>query len=596
MGDPGPRSGHGAGPFVKKLFALAALFAWLLVVWSPGAIARRTDCAPVEAVFYTSGDWLRFAQTLAANPSACAQYYISIPPLASSKTTIRAGAAAQVRGLGPNFHALAEINYSAWQSWVNSTGSTWFQAGAEARLRMASAGFDIASGDTWVVNELSSSVVAGTGQARENLRQLVAGLYAGDGTVTPAKGMVYVVGVSQSGTNLPALKASLESWLQDSAFWVDMSSYVSAFYQEVYGDVRNYAVSGLDPTTRVQYLNEYLQYLQQLAAVGPASTATAQAYLGTAFGPLANASWAFNSGYGYTNVDSAVMADYVSAETYAMRSTGDANIGFAWNSSNPDGLAASDFSTQTSGILIRLAGAIHETDGGDPAQACEATGCAAVVDGASPATGWSAFSTWTPTVGTFTTPVQTLTPGTPSAPVTIQLQTGGVATSLPNPTPVTLSANTADAMFATDPGGPWAPTLALTIPPGATSATFYTEISGSTAPTLTANTGGQLTTQVENVPAPPPPPPVPVAPPAAQIGSVTIDQVGGRLHLGVQVVGPTGQPLAARCHRGPARRYLDLRLDLGRDELVRLARPDGRRHPAAGVLHRPRARRLGRGL
>ncbi len=375
-----------------------------------------------------------------------------------------------------------------------------------------------------------------------------------------------------------------------------MSSYVSAFYQEVYGDVRNYAVSGLDPTTRVQYLNEYLQYLQQLAAVGPASTATAQAYLSTAFGPLANASWAFNSGYGYTNVDSAVMADYVSAETYAMRSTGDANIGFAWNSSNPDGLAASDFSTQTSGILIRLAGAIHETDGGDPAQACEATGCAAVVDGASPAAGWSAFSTWTPTVGTFTSPVQTLTPGTPSAPVTIQLQTGGVATSLPNPTPVTLSANTADAMFATDPGGPWAPTLALTIPPGATSATFYTEISGSTAPTLTANTGGQLTTQIENVPAPPPPPPVPVAPPAAQIGSVTIDQVGGRLHLGVQVVGPTGQPLAARSHRGPARRYLDLRLDLGRDELVRLARPDGRQHPAAGVLHRPRARRLGPGL
>ena len=274
MGVPGPRSGHGTGPFVKKLFALAASFAWLLVVWSPGAIARRTDCAPVQAVFYTSGDWLRLAQTLAANPSACAQYYISIPPLAASKTTIRSGAAAQVRGLGPNFHALAEINYSAWQSWVNSTGSTWFQAGAEARLRMASAGFDVASGDTWVVNELSSSVVAGTGQARANLRQLVAGLYAGDGTVTPAKGMVYVVGVSQSGTNLPALKANLESWLQDSAFWTDMSSYVSAFYQEVYGDVRNYAVSGLDPPTRVQYLNEYLQYLQQLAAVGPASTAS----------------------------------------------------------------------------------------------------------------------------------------------------------------------------------------------------------------------------------------------------------------------------------------------------------------------------------
>ena len=348
---------------MKKLIALAASFVWLLAPWSPAANAHQTQCASVQAVFYTSGDWWRLAQTLGADPSPCAQYYISVPPLAASKTTIRSGAAALVRGLGPNFHALAEVNYSAWQNWVNSTGNSWYQAGVTARTQMANAGFDVSAGDTWVVNELSSSVVAGTGQARANLRQLVAGLYTGDGTVTPAKGMVYVIGTDQSQASIPQLKATLESWLQDAAFWTDMSSYVSGFYQEVYGDVRDYAVAGVDPATRVQYLNQYLQYLEQLAAVAPPSAAAAQAYLASAFGPLANASWAFNSGYGYTNVGSDVMADYVSAETYAMRQAGNANIGFAWDAANPDGLTASDFRTQTSGILIRMAGAIHETVG-----------------------------------------------------------------------------------------------------------------------------------------------------------------------------------------------------------------------------------------
>ena len=165
MGAPVPAVPRGSGPLVKKLFALAASFAWLLVVPSPAALATRSDCAPVQAVFYTSGDWCGLPRRSPPTRRRCAQYYISIPPLAAAKTTIRSGAAAQVRSLGPNFHALAEINYSAWQSWVNSTGSTWFEAGEQARTRMASAGFDVSSGDTWVVNEASSSVVAGTGQA-----------------------------------------------------------------------------------------------------------------------------------------------------------------------------------------------------------------------------------------------------------------------------------------------------------------------------------------------------------------------------------------------------------------------------------------------
>jgi hypothetical protein len=170
-----------------------------------------------------------------------------------------------------------------------------------------------------------------------------------------------------------------------------------------------------------------------------------------------------------------------------------------------------------------------------------------VLTGAAPASGWSAFSTWTPTLAAFTSPAQTLTPGTPSAALTLQLQTGGVPTTLPNPTTVTLTSRSASGTFASDPGGPWASTLALTIPAGSSNAVFFTQDTTAGTPTLTANTNGQLTPQVETVSAPAPtvtaaPPP----PPAAHIGSITLGPVNGLLHLGVQVVDANGQPVQAQ--------------------------------------------------
>jgi len=532
---------------MRKPCVWAVSLACLLAVSSPGAQARRTDCQQARAVFYTSGDWSRLAHVLAANASPCVQYEISIPPLAGSKTTIRSGAASVVRGLGSNFHALAEVSYSAWQGWVTSTGNTWYQAGQEARRRMAAAGFDVAAGDSWAVNEVSSAVIAGSGQARANLRQLVAGLFYGDGSVPQAKGVVYDVGVSQTSTALPAYKAELESWLQDAGFWADMASFVSGFYQEVYGDVRAYAVAGVDPATRITYLGQYLHYLRALAAAGPPSVAAANAFLSTAYGPLANAAWAWSSSYGYTNVGSDVMADYVSAETYAMRAAGDANLGFAWDASN-SGLSAADFSTQTTGVLTRMAGAIQETGDGDPAQACEATGCTAVVDGAGPASQWSTFSTWTPTIAAFTSPPQTLTTATPSSAITLQLQTGGVPTTLPNPTTVVLTSSSSTATFAGDPSGPWTPSLTLTVPPGTNSATFYVQDTTAGAPTLTSTIGSTVTTQVETVNAPPSVV-VPIAestPPAAHIGAVALTPLGELLHLAVQIVDAGGRALSAR--------------------------------------------------
>ena len=66
---------------------------------------------------------------------------------------------------------------------------------------MAEAGFDIAAGDTWAVNEFPSTVRSGAGDARANARELVRGLYEGDGTRT-ARGVVFIVGLGQPTTNV----------------------------------------------------------------------------------------------------------------------------------------------------------------------------------------------------------------------------------------------------------------------------------------------------------------------------------------------------------------------------------------------------------
>jgi hypothetical protein len=117
------------------------------------SLAQGPACRPLRAIFYTSTDWMPLADALAANPSACADYYISIPPPAADKTAMRGGVAPAIRALGPDFHALAEVNVAAWQSWVASPGESWYDAGVLARSEMDAAGFDVAAGDSWFVNE-----------------------------------------------------------------------------------------------------------------------------------------------------------------------------------------------------------------------------------------------------------------------------------------------------------------------------------------------------------------------------------------------------------------------------------------------------------
>ena len=180
------------------------------------------------------------------------------------------------------------------------------------------------------------------------------------------------------------------------------------------------ASPGPTSPTRLGFLNAYLEHVIQLAS--RCAVNRCRLRLGTSrasYAALANAAWAWSSGFGYSAVPFDQMEDYVSAQVDAMRSY-DASlgwsadrIGFAWDPSNSLGLSSSDFAAQTSALAGRLAAAIAASaDPGAPgAGACGSPWCTASVDGAGFTPAWSTFSSWTPTAAGFASAPQTVVGG-----------------------------------------------------------------------------------------------------------------------------------------------------------------------------------------
>ncbi len=476
--------------------------------------AAAAECRPARVVFYTSSDWLRMATKLAAAASPCADYYLSIPPLANDKTLARPDQAWRIRALGPRFHAMAEIHFATWNRWVANTGNSWHAAGVTARQRMAAAGFDVALGDSWAVNELSTGVRRGTGNARANIREFLRGLYEGDGT-RPTRGAVFVIGHGQPNRDLSVYQSRLQHWLEDSPFWTDMATYVSDWSQEVYGDVRNHAVPGAPTATRREYLNDYLQHMLVLAGAGPETIEPARSYLREAYSPLANAAWQWDRGYGWTMVPPEQMAAYVSAQINAMRhfsaASGQAgdHWGFAWSPRNATGVSERDFPAQTGSVIDRMAAAIR--DSGEVVEpenpgsgACGPPGletwCAADVPGAQHNDAWRSFRGWTDSALGFITPRRTLAAGGPPAEIGLALVTtnGTRVTSAP----VRLAAlrtSSSRGTFATTPAGPWTRTLAVNLAAPADTVVYYRDMRAGTH-TITASAAGSFSgTQVVTV-------------------------------------------------------------------------------------------------
>ena len=510
---------------VRSLTPVATQRLWSELVQRPRVHSvRSADCRPLRAVFYAATDWLRLTTRLASTASPCAQYYISVPPLVADKSQLRANEAQRIRALGPAFHALAEINVTGWTAWVAANGSSWYEAGVEARRRMAATGYDVSAGDTWALNELSSAVRQGTGNARANMRAFLNGLYDGDGTLPPARGTVFVAGIGQATTDLSLYQARLQDWYEDSAFWSDLNRFASDWSQEVYGDIRHYAVPGVTREARRDLLNEYLQHQSVLAGVAPPSADAARGFLRDFYSPLANAAWRYDAAFGWTDVPVELMQDYVSAQTYAMRSAGNSRFGYAWSPKNLAGIPTSDFNAQADAVLIRLAAAI--ADSGDvPEAACGASWCTASLAGATATAAWRTFQSLEAVADRVHLPEQTVSPGAPSAPLTVALQTSaGTAYTAGVPVTVTLSSSSPTAELSTGPGGPWSSTLALPIASGASSATFYARDATVGSATITAAAAGKTSaSQAFTVAAPPPSPPV--SPPPSGGGAPAPDLV-----------------------------------------------------------------------
>lgn len=486
-----------------------------LVERSPRKARATADCRPLRAVFYAATDWLRLATNLAENASPCAEYYISVPSIVGDRTRLRPNQAWRIRALGPNFHAMAEIHFATWNRWVRSTGSSWYVAGTTARARMADAGYDVDSGDTWALNEVNSGVRKGTA-VRANIREFLRGLYEGDGT-RPTRGAALIIGVGQRTSDVSVYQSNLQNWFVDAEFWADMATYVSDWAQEVYGDVRSYAVPGVPASNRRDYLNDYLQHGAVLAGAGPTTIETARSYLQDAFSPLANAAWERPSGYGWTMVPAEQMAAYVSAQVNALRyfsaTRGQLrdHWGFAWAPRNTTGMPAAEFTAQTDFVVRRLAAAIHDSDGTvDTAEpgggACGPPGqnlwCVGDLDDAKPAESWRVFRSWALPALAFAASAQTVPAGTPSAPMSLKLVTrSGRAVTTATPLVLTLGSSSASGAFATSPAGPWSSTLPLTIAPATgTSEGFYYQDTQAGSHVLTAigvgATAGSLTVTV----------------------------------------------------------------------------------------------------
>lgn len=347
----------------------------------------------VDIVFWTANRWRPLMDALAANPAACADYYISIPP-ADINTNLRPGSVyREVRDLGPQFHSVAEMRLggdTAWAQWVAAGNGSWYDAGVEFRKKMAAINFRPELGHTWLLNEFDYTTRrdeavhtnGSPGYPRSAMTDLVRGLYEGAPGMVPAPGIVEI-GISQSHQNLPdvpAYKEQMKAWLLDGGFWDEMGGKVPWLAHEVYADTRYHGVPGSRLEQRRRHLVEYQQHLFELVKSGGPRVLQARAFFEESFLPFTNGggyvarggdAFNFESGHGNTEVPLDEMMKFVSeqvnaVEFYAERrfgATETRRIGFSWQPVNFFVLPGPQFEAEVRQQAAHLAAVLAATYG-----------------------------------------------------------------------------------------------------------------------------------------------------------------------------------------------------------------------------------------
>jgi hypothetical protein len=328
-------------------------------------------------VVYTQEAWNVLSDRLAADPSPCGHYYISIPATLDGngdKTMPRPGVVATMHARGPRLHALAEFH---WGTWSKVQNMTWTEKGVEFRRRMQAAGYDVSEGEGWAINELPSTVRSDDA-VRKNVRDLVRGLATGPMGAPVSRGAVFTVGMGQGTMNFNVYKPLLKDWLLDAPFWVDMNSYVRWWAQEVYPDPAFSCVPNTTVGARAIRINDFIQHVGILAYANgaPAGVNTARSYLERHYTPLLGAAWR-SANYQTDAISLDQMMHFVSGQIYSARLWADSHgypdgrVGFSWIR----GTNVVDGDLMTLGA--RIASAIHhayDAGGGAPAKACSPSG------------------------------------------------------------------------------------------------------------------------------------------------------------------------------------------------------------------------------
>ena len=405
---------------MKPLFLLVALVSACMVGDAPeqappeddvGADLGDGDLTPdlatgcsemTTVVLYSESTYeLTLPNAFAAAVDPCTRYYVNLSALAADKTQPRMGAD-KVHALGPNFHAMAEFSWGAWRDWIAQSPGTrdWASAGKEFRLRMTAAGYDVANGDIWAINEFPLSTHSGDNGVWDNERAAIRGLAIGDGTRT-VRGVAYSAGIGQTLANTSVYKSNLEGWLQQDGWWNDMNKYVRWFAVEVYADPHDNCKIGGNVLDDADHVSAYVEHLPRLAHEGGAATAAATSYLQHHYLPLLNAAFNSNGGFGDNVIDLGDFVKFSRLQIYATHvwAAHDGypgrRIGFAWAPKNTT--AAQE--TELSGIIARSVGRAYPANKfyNYGKYACNESGaldgCGCTVQGSFNAA-WDTFGSW----------------------------------------------------------------------------------------------------------------------------------------------------------------------------------------------------------
>ena len=387
-----------------------------------------------EAIFWTASDWPTLADAFAADPSPCADYYISLPPLAADKKRLRVLQDDLIRAHGPRIHPVAEVTLggaTGWANWVTGApGRTWFDAGVEFRNRMADAGYRFDLGETWFLNEFDRSTrLDQPPYTRAAMRDLLRGLYDGGGTLTPVTGIVEI-GIVYTHQNIPDVaqyKEDTKIWLEDAAFWQDVGPKIRFLAKETYPDGRFWGVAGSSRKRASRAPDAVHGALPQPCRSGAARTRRS-ARVPEPCVPLAGKrdlerqapesfTPPFSAGHGWTlELSLDEMLHFVSEQAYAIRHFAGSHpqgapagrLGFTWqptnNATSQRGqLPGPEFEAAKQAIAARLASAIHyayRQGGASPEGACappdsgEDWCLGGDVPGATFTDAWQAFESW----------------------------------------------------------------------------------------------------------------------------------------------------------------------------------------------------------